>query len=95
VETDNPCGYSHKKEEILQRLRKVEGQVRGLQRMVSEGRYCVDILNQVSAVRAALVSLGLMVLEEHTRGSIPRAVQENKASEIIDELMQVINRLIK
>lgn len=87
--------YERDKEGILERLRKIEGQVRGLQRMVEEDRYCVDILTQVAAVRAALDKVGLMLLEGHTRGCVARAIRENRGDAAIQELMEVVQKFIK
>jgi len=82
------------KEDLLRRLRRIEGQVRGLQRMVEEDQYCVDILVQIAAVRAALDRVGLLLLEDHTRGCVTRAVQDGKGDAAVDELMEVIAKFI-
>lgn len=87
--------YERDKESILERLRKVEGQVRGIQKMVEEDRYCVDILTQVAAVRAALDKVGLMLLESHTRGCVVRAIRENHGDAAIQELIAVVQKFIK
>ncbi|MGI6604653.1 MAG: metal-sensitive transcriptional regulator [bacterium] len=87
--------YERDKDGILERLRKVEGQVRGIQKMVDEDRYCVDILTQVAAVRAALNKVGLMLLESHTRGCVVQAIQENHGEGAIKELMAVVQKFIK
>ena len=65
TETPHHHGYIHRKEEYLRRLRRIEGQARGLQRMVEEEKYCIDILTQISAITKALQSVGLGLLEEH------------------------------
>lgn len=83
------------KEALLRRLRRVEGQVRGIQRMVEEDKYCVDILVQIAAVRAALNRVGLMLLEDHTRGCVARATREVKGDEAVDELMEVIEKFVR
>lgn len=83
------------KEALLRRLRRVEGQVRGIQRMVEEDKYCVDILVQIAAVRAALNRVGLMLLEDHTRGCVARATREGKGDEAVDELMEVIEKFVR
>ena len=85
----------HDKDKIIERLKKVEGQVRGIQRMVEEDRYCVDILVQIAAARAALNKVGLQLLEGHTRGCVTTAVRQNKGDESIDELMDVLTKFIK
>jgi len=83
------------KEGILARLKKIEGQVRGLQRMVEEDRYCVDILNQVAAVEAALNRVGLMLLEGHVKGCMAAAVRRGEGDEAVAELMEVLRRFVK
>lgn len=98
--SDGPAGevkgrYQASKEDLLERLRKVEGQVRGIQRMIEEERYCVDVLVQVAAVRAALNQVGLTLMESHTRGCVARAIQENHGQEAIEELMAVVTRFVK
>lgn len=77
------------KEDLLLRLRRIEGQVRGLQRMIDENKYCVDILTQVVAVRGALKKVGFKLLDNHTHGCVKRALQEENGDQIIDELMEV------
>lgn len=78
------------KENLLKRLRRIEGQVRGLQRMIEEEQYCVDILTQVVAARGALKKVGLKILDQHTHGCVRNAIEEEKnADQIIDELMDV------
>ena len=65
-----PHGYTPRKASHLKRLRRVEGQVRGLQRMVEDDKYCIDILTQLSAIIASARSVGLLVLEDHIRGCV-------------------------
>ena len=69
-------GYSQNKDDYLTRLRRIEGQVRGLQRMVEEDKYCIDILTQVSAVTRALQSVALGLLDEHMGHCVTQAVAE-------------------
>lgn len=83
------------KKQLVQRLKRVEGQVRGIQKMIDEDRYCVDILVQISAINAALKKVGYNVLEEHTRGCVANAVQNGDGDETIDELMKVIQQFSK
>lgn len=85
----------HNKKQLMARLRKIEGQVRGLQRMIDEDRYCVDVLVQIAAARAALNRVGLQVLEKHTRGCVMNAVRHDHGDEAVDELMDVLMRFIK
>ncbi|PVG83237.1 CopY family transcriptional regulator [Nocardioides gansuensis] len=65
TETPHHHGYLNRKDDYLRRLRRIEGQARGLQRMVEEDKYCIDILTQISAITKALQSVGLGLLEEH------------------------------
>ena len=80
------------------RLRRIEGQVRGLQRMVEEDAYCVDVLTQVSAVQTALEQVAVQVLDAHVRGCVADAVageDEAAATERLDELMAAVRRFAK
>ncbi|GAA5007126.1 metal-sensitive transcriptional regulator [Kitasatospora paranensis] len=74
-----PHGYTAQKNEHLKRLRRIEGQIRGLQRMVDEDVYCIDILTQVSAGTKALQSFALSLLEEHLRHCVAAAAEEGGA----------------
>ncbi len=84
-----------REKELLLRLKKIEGQVRGIQKMVDEKRYCVDILNQIAAVKAALNKVGLNILEKHTHGCVRKAIESGEGDPIIDELMGVIKKFVK
>ncbi|HBK86555.1 MAG TPA: BCR family protein [Firmicutes bacterium] len=88
-------GYAEDKQNLLRRLRRVEGQVRGIQRMLEEDRYCVDVLIQLAAVRAALDKVGLALIEDHTRGCVRNALVNNQGDEAIDELMDVLAQFLK
>jgi CsoR family transcriptional regulator, copper-sensing transcriptional repressor len=83
---------------ILNRLRRIEGQVRGLQRMVEEDAYCVDVLTQVAAVQTALEQVALQVLDAHVRHCVADAVageDEVAGTERLDELMAAVRRFAK
>jgi DNA-binding FrmR family transcriptional regulator len=83
---------------IHNRLRRIEGQVRGLQRMVDEDAYCVDVLTQVAAVQTALEQVAVQVLDAHVRGCVAEAVgggDEAAAGERLDELMAAVRRFAK
>ncbi len=82
--------YKSEKEELINRLKRIEGQVRGLQRMLDEDKYCVDVLTQIAAVKGALNKVGMRILEKHTHGCVQNALTDNEGDEIIDELMDVI-----
>ncbi len=82
-------------ENAIRRLRNIEGQVRGIGRMVEQEKYCVDILTQVSAVRAALNGVAMVVLKRHLEHCVTDALRsgkESRAREIIDELMDVLGK---
>lgn len=96
---DNPGthGYSPRKDDHLKRLRRIEGQIRGLQRMVSEDEYCIDILTQVSASTKALQSFALSLLEEHLAHCVANAVSQGgaEADAKVKEASQAIARLVR
>ncbi|CAM4251210.1 metal-sensing transcriptional repressor [Listeria booriae] len=81
--------------QILNRLRRVEGQVRGIQQMVEEDRYCVDILVQISAANSALKKVGLQVLEHHAKHCVVDAAQNGESDEVMDDLLKVIRQFSK
>lgn len=87
--------YSASREDLLRRLRKIEGQVKGIQRMVEEDKYCVDVLIQIAAVRAALNKVGTIIFEHHTRGCLITAVEQGRHEEMISELVDVLGKFIK
>lgn len=87
--------YQENKKKILDGLSRVEGQVRGIKRMVNEEHYCVDVLNQIAAARMALARLAMLILEDHTKGCVSTAImQEERAESTIEELMDVIKKLL-
>ncbi|ADP78611.1 metal-sensitive transcriptional regulator [Pseudofrankia inefficax] len=92
-----PHGYSHHREDYLARLRRVEGQVRGLQRMVSDDKYCIDILTQVAAVTRALQSVALGLLEDHLGHCVADAAAEGGpvAEAKLREASAAIARLVR
>lgn len=91
-------GYTMDKDDYLRRLRRVEGQVRGLQRMIDEDAYCIDVLTQVSAVTSAVQSVAVGLLNEHIRHCVQDAArgdEAGRAGEMISEATRAIERLIK
>ncbi|MGN6246326.1 MAG: metal-sensitive transcriptional regulator [Motilibacteraceae bacterium] len=90
-------GYTQRKDSHLKRLRRVEGQVRGLQRMVEEDKYCIDILTQVSAATKALQAFSLELLEEHLNHCVAQALQSGgtEAEEKVREASEAIARLVR
>lgn len=83
------------KKAIVNRLRRIEGQVRGLQKMVEEDRYCIDILVQISAVQAALKKVGFSVSERHLEHCVTNAVHSGEGKEAIQELMEVMKHFTR
>lgn len=90
-------GYTEDKDKYLARLRRIEGQVRGLQKMVGDDKYCIDILTQVSAVTSALQSVALGLLEDHLGHCVAQAAQEggDVALAKVREASDAIARLVK
>jgi CsoR family transcriptional regulator, copper-sensing transcriptional repressor len=89
-------GYRDEKEAVQKRLRRIEGQVRGLQRMVDEDRYCIDVLEQVSAATRALQAVALQLLNEHMAHCVADAVKSggDEAKAKLDEAAAAIARLV-
>ena len=90
-------GYTQNKDNYIKRLRRIEGQVRGLQRMVEDDKYCIDILTQVAAATKALQSVALGLLEEHLSHCVTEAVAEggDNAAEKVREASDAIARLVR
>jgi DNA-binding FrmR family transcriptional regulator len=84
-----------RKDNILQRLKRIEGQVRGIQRMIGEEQSCVDILMQIAAVRAALDKVGLAVFESHSRQCIKQALVDENREEALEDLLNTMSRFLK
>ena len=97
VEDEHQHGYLGHKDDHLKRLRRIEGQARGLQRMVEEEKYCIDILTQVSAVTSALHSFSIQLLEEHMNHCVVDAARagDAEAREKVTEAIAAINRLVR
>ena len=89
-DTAETRGYNGSKQALLNRLRRVEGQVRGVQKMVEDDRYCIDVLTQISAIHAALDKVALGLLDDHVR----HCMTDDKA-EMTDELMAAVGRLVR
>jgi len=87
-------GYSATKHQLLARLRRIEGQVGGIQRMVTEDRYCIDILTQISAVQAALDKVALGLLDDHAHHCVMGAQADDRGDRT-DELMAAVGRLMR
>jgi DNA-binding FrmR family transcriptional regulator len=89
------AGYVQDKQQIEARLSRIEGQVRGLRKMVDEDRYCIDVLTQVSAVQSALQSVALLLLRDHTQHCVAEAIQSGEGSDKVRELSEAVERLVR
>ena len=88
-------GYRSHKPQVQARLSRIGGQVRGVQKMVDEDRYCIDVLTQVGAVKAALDAVALLLLQDHTEHCVVEAIQAGDGSKKVRELNDAVERLIK
>ncbi len=90
-------GYTQEKDAYLKRLRRIEGQVRGLQRMVDEDIYCIDVLTQVSAVTRALQAVALGLLEDHLGHCVAQAIEQGgpEAEQKVREAAEAVSRLVR
>ena len=87
-------GYTASKEQLIKRLRRIEGQIGGIERMVADDRYCIDVLTQIGAVQAALDKVALGLLDGHAHHCVLGA-QEGEREEKTDELMAAVGRLMR
>jgi DNA-binding FrmR family transcriptional regulator len=88
-------GYAGHKDALQKRLRRVEGQVRGIQRMVDDDRYCIDVLTQISAVQAALDKVALELLDDHARHCVVGGRGDGEPEQLTAELMASVARLMR
>jgi DNA-binding FrmR family transcriptional regulator len=86
------AGYSMNKKDLQDRLRRIEGQVRGIQRMVDEDQYCIDILTQLNSVTAALRAVGMGLLDEHVRHCVRDSIDQGTSDEKVEELLAAVAR---
>jgi DNA-binding FrmR family transcriptional regulator len=86
-------GYTMNKKDLQDRLRRIEGQVRGLQRMVEEDTYCIDILTQLNSANAALKAVGMGLLDAHVRHCVRESIEQGQGDEKVEELMVAVGRL--
>ena len=98
--TDADPGYASEgdKDALMKRLRRIEGQVRGVQRMVDEDTYCIDVLTQVTAIKRALEKVSLLLVEDHMKGCVLSAAQEGddeKAAAHLKEATTAMERLLR
>lgn len=87
--------YEQDKENLMARLKRIEGQVKGIMRMVEEGRYCPDILQQVAAMTGAMDEVSLILLRSHVDGCVKDAIEQHQGDEAIDDLMKVVRKVIR
>lgn len=92
--TNHPRSNAEK-QAVTNRLKRIEGQVRGIQKMVEEDRYCVDILVQISAIQAALKKVGFEITERHMKHCVSDAVKSGEGDEAIEEVMSVLKQFTK
>jgi DNA-binding FrmR family transcriptional regulator len=90
-----PYPYASDREELLSRLKKIEGQVRGIQRMVSDDSECLDVLTQISAVVSGMEKVALRLLSSHVRGSVAAAVGAADPDQKIDEAVKAVERFLQ
>jgi CsoR family transcriptional regulator, copper-sensing transcriptional repressor len=97
-QTEQHYGYHDQKATLVKRLHRIEGQVRGIEKMVDEDRYCIDILTQIGAVTTALESLGFQILDDHVKHCVAGALasgDETAATGKADELLEAVHRFAK
>jgi len=94
---DKKLSSNNDKEALVKRLKRIEGQVKGIQNMVEEERYCVDILVQISAIRSAINKVGSIILENHIKGCVTNSIKSGDidSEQTIQELMDTINKFTK
>jgi len=86
--------YSKDKAQLVRRLSRIEGQVRGIARMIEREEYCIDILQQTAALRAAVDALSILVLEDHVQGCVRTAAERGEADVYVDEVIDVVRRTL-
>jgi DNA-binding FrmR family transcriptional regulator len=93
---DDPFRHSYSKDkaQLVRRLSRIEGQVRGIARMIERDEYCVDILQQTAALRAAVDAVSVMVLEDHVQGCVRTAAARGEADKYVDEVIDVVRRTL-
>jgi DNA-binding FrmR family transcriptional regulator len=95
AENQQHPGYIESKEKVKNRLRRISGQIGGIERMVEEERYCIDILTQISAAQAAIDKVALALLDEHTRHCVVGAESAEAREQKTEEMMEAVGRLLK
>jgi DNA-binding FrmR family transcriptional regulator len=91
--TNNKRVVQPRKQALLSRLNRIEGQIKGIARMIEEDRYCVDVLTQISAASAAIDGVAMRLLDDHTRGCVQKAIRDGEGEQSIDELLAIVKKL--
>ncbi len=91
-ETPSRHSYTKDRAQLLRRLSRMEGQVRGVARMIERDEYCIDILQQTAALRAAVDAVSLLLMEDHVAGCLASAVKSGEAQTYTEEVMEVVRR---
>ena len=96
IERDPTFRHSYSRDQsiLIRRLRRIEGQVRGIERMIERKEYCIDILQQTAALRAAVDSVALLILEDHVQGCVRSAAEHGEADKYIEEVLDVVRRTL-
>ena len=87
--------YAQEKEALITRMRRIEGQAKGIEKMIEEDRYCIDIVQQINALSSAADEVGLIVLQNHIEGCVADAIREQRGDDYIKELMATIRKAMK
>ncbi len=87
-------GYSDDKGALIKRLNRVEGQVRGVSRMVAEDAYCIDVLTQIGAIKSAIDQVGILLLGDHIKHCVTDSVRAGESAKV-DELVEAVNRIAR
>ena len=90
-----PTSYDDDKEALLRRLRKMEGQVRGIAQMIADDRYCLDVVQQINSLTAAAREVALLVLEDHLKGCVADAIKADKGDAAIKEMVTVLGKALR
>ena len=96
IELDSTFRRSYSRDQaiLVRRLRRIEGQARGIERMIERKEYCIDILQQTAALRAAVDSVALLILEDHVQGCVRSAAEKGDAERCIEEVLDVVRRTL-
>ena len=92
---ERTSSYADHREELVRRLNRIEGQVRGIRRMIEEDRYCLDVVQQISAMNAAAQEVALIVLEDHLRKCVAEAVEGEGREAAIREMIRVLRKTVR